>query len=155
LDRSQRWSKNNAGSYSPSVYSLSKDGADRQPVYNASLGQDMNNNSNGGTAEIGQGLNKNSKGETGHGEFAEIGNSKGSVQNSDLGKLNVDIKNENSDCKQESYSKLDNPQLRLSDFLDNSLRNSSRSDSRESGEEKRLIPAPVLQSVFNEFYFFF
>ena len=151
LDRSQRWSKHNAGSYSPSVYSLSKDGADRQPVYNASLGQDMNNNSNGGTAEIGQGLNKNSKGETGHGEFAEIGNSKGSVQNSDLGKLNVDIKNENSDCKQESYSKLDNPQLRLSDFSDNSLRNSSRSDSRESGEEKRLIPAPVLQSVFNEF----
>ena len=44
LDRYQRWSKNNAGSYSPSVYSLSKDGADRQPVYNASLGQDMNNN---------------------------------------------------------------------------------------------------------------
>lgn len=135
LDRSQRWSKHNAGSYSPSVHSLSKDGADRQPVYNASLGQDMNNNSNGGTAEIGQGLNKNSKGETGHGEFAEIGNSKGSVQNSDSGKLNVDIKNENSDCKQESYSKLDNPQLRLSDFSDNSLRNSSRSDSFSLGRK--------------------
>lgn len=135
LDRSQRCSKHNAGSYSPSVYSFSKDGADGQPMYNASHGPDMNKNSNGGTAEIGQGLNKNSKGETGPGEFVENGNSKGSVQNSDLGRLNVDIKKENSDCKQESYSKLDTPQLRLSDFSDNSLRNSPRSDSFSLGRK--------------------
>jgi tetratricopeptide (TPR) repeat protein len=133
-DRSQRWSKHNAGSYSPSAYSFSKDGADRQPVYNASLGQDMNKNSNGGTAEIGQGVNKNSKGETGYGGFAENGNSKGSVQNSDLGRLIVDTK-ENSDCKQESYTKVDTPQMRLSDFSDNSLRNSPRSDSFSLGRK--------------------
>jgi hypothetical protein len=47
-------------------------------MYNASIGQDMNKNSYGG--------------------FAENGNSKGSVQNSDLGRLIMDIK-ENSDCK--------------------------------------------------------
>lgn len=135
LDRSQRWSKHNGGSYSPSVYSFSKDGAERQPVYNASLGQDMNKNSNGGTAEIGQAVNKNSKSETGSGGFAENGNSKGSVQNSDLGRLNVDIKKENSDGKEESYSKVDTPQLRLSDFSDNSLRNSPRSESFSLGRK--------------------